>query len=99
MASAIEKTTLSTLREDCKSEEEAMADEQDNENIARAGKDSLDDFEGDESLFGEFWTFLMENKVWWITPCVVILSVVVLFIVITAVTGGGPIAPFIYTLF
>ena len=54
--------------------------------------------EGD-SLFREFWTFLMENKVWWITPTVVILLLVLAFIIVTAVTGGGPMAPFIYTLF
>lgn len=44
----------------------------------------------------EFWKFLMENKIWWITPTVVIL--VGLFALI-AFTQGGAIAPFIYALF
>jgi len=61
---------------------------------------SLDDgLETEDSIFKEFWTFLMENKIWWITPTVLILSLVIGFIIITAVTGGGPIAPFIYTFF
>jgi hypothetical protein len=65
------------------------------------GGTALDELESGEenSLFKEFWIFLMENKVWWITPTVLILLLVISFIIITAVTGGGPMAPFIYTLF
>jgi hypothetical protein len=44
----------------------------------------------------EFWKFLMENKVWWITPMVVILVGLVFLIY---VTQGDAIAPFVYTLF
>jgi len=53
----------------------------------------------DESLVKEFFTFLMENKIWWITPTVLILLAVVGIVAISLVTGGGPMAPFIYTLF
>lgn len=45
---------------------------------------------------GEFWKFLMENKIWWITPTVVILLGLVALI---AFTSGGAIAPFVYALF
>ena len=65
------------------------------------GGTALDELESGEenSLVKEFWIFLMENKVWWITPTVLILLLVISFIIITAITGGGPMATFIYTLF
>lgn len=44
----------------------------------------------------DFWTFLMENKVWWITPTVVILLGLVLLI---ALTADNALAPFVYALF
>lgn len=44
----------------------------------------------------EFWKFLMENKIWWITPIVVIL--LALFALIFLTQGEG-IAPFVYALF
>lgn len=44
----------------------------------------------------EFWKFLMENKIWWITPIVVILLGLVLLI---WSTDGSAIAPFVYALF
>ena len=44
----------------------------------------------------DFWKFLMENKIWWITPTVVILLALVALI---AFTDGGAIAPFVYALF
>lgn len=44
----------------------------------------------------EFWKFLMENKIWWITPTVLVL---VLLIGLIVMTSDGAIAPFIYTLF
>ena len=45
-------------------------------------------------LFGELWTFAMENKAWWLIPLVLIL----LLIGILAMTGQGLSLPFIYTL-
>jgi hypothetical protein len=69
------------------------------ENTESTAHQSLEELEGNDSLLKEFWTFLMENKIWWITPTVLILLLVFGFIIITAVTGSGPMAPFIYTLF
>ena len=71
------------------------------EELKKNEETALDELEsgGENSLFKEFWIFLMENKVWWITPTVLILLLVISFIIITAITGGGPMAPFIYTLF
>ena len=67
------------------------------------GQDALDgegiDSEGNDSLLKEFWTFLMENKIWWITPTVVILLLVLGFIMVSRYTDGGAVAPFISTLF
>ena len=57
-----------------------------------------DELDSEYSLVGEFLAFLRENKVWWITPTVLILLLVVGFIIMTAVSGEG-VAPFIYTLF
>jgi len=45
---------------------------------------------------GNFWRFLMENKVWWITPTVLVL---VLLIALIMMTSEGQIAPFVYSLF
>jgi len=47
------------------------------------------------SLWSEFWSFLKENKKWWLLP---ILLVVLLFVAL-ALFSGSPVAPFIYTLF
>jgi len=47
-------------------------------------------------MLRDFWRFLMENKLWWITPTVVIFLAL---IALVYMTGDGAIAPFIYTLF
>jgi hypothetical protein len=59
-----------------------------------------DDFEtaarqAPSGLFGEFWTFLRQNKKWWLLP---ILAVLLLFGLLI-VASATPLAPFIYTLF
>ena len=43
----------------------------------------------------EFWSFIRENKKWWMVPIVVVL---LLFGVLLLLSGTG-VAPFIYTLF
>ncbi|MEW6744883.1 MAG: DUF5989 family protein [Planctomycetota bacterium] len=48
------------------------------------------------SLVGQFFSFLWENKIWWITPTVLIL---VLLAVVVYLTSGSSIAPFFYALF
>jgi hypothetical protein len=46
-------------------------------------------------LVGEFWSFLRQNKKWWLLP---ILMVIFLFGVLVFLSGTA-VAPFIYTLF
>ena len=43
----------------------------------------------------EFWDFLRYNKKWWLTPIVLVLLLVSVFLFLAS-TGA---APFIYTLF
>jgi len=47
------------------------------------------------SLAREFWEFLRENKMWWMTP-IVIVALLLTALVVLGSTGA---APFIYTLF
>ena len=47
------------------------------------------------SLFEEFFTFIIENKAWWMIPIVAVFAIVGLLLLLTS-TGA---APFIYTLF
>ncbi len=47
-------------------------------------------------IVSEYFTFLKENKKWWLLPIVTILLLLGLLIVLT---GGSALAPFIYTIF
>ncbi len=47
------------------------------------------------SLPREFWDLLRHNKKWWLTPIILVLLLVGVFLFL-ATTGA---APFIYTLF
>jgi hypothetical protein len=49
----------------------------------------------EESLLGEFLSFLAHNKKWWLLPILVIMLLLGLLIMLSS-TG---VAPFIYTLF
>jgi hypothetical protein len=44
---------------------------------------------------GEFCSFILHNKKWWLTPIIIVLIAVGFL----AVLGGSGVAPFIYTLF
>jgi len=44
----------------------------------------------------DLWGFLKVRKKFWLLPIILVL---VLFGVLTVVTGGSAIAPFIYTIF
>ncbi len=44
---------------------------------------------------GEFCSFILHNKKWWLTPIILVLILVGFL----AVLGGSGVAPFIYTLF
>ena len=46
-------------------------------------------------FFREFWTFIRENKMWWIVPIVFVL----LLLGVIVWLGGTSAAPFIYTIF
>jgi hypothetical protein len=48
-----------------------------------------------ESLLGEFWLFMSENKKWWLLP----ILLVMLLMGALMVLGSTGAAPFIYTLF
>jgi len=48
-----------------------------------------------ESLVGEFWSFLAHNKKWWLMPIVVVMLLLGVLILLSGSAG----APFIYTLF
>jgi len=48
-----------------------------------------------ESLLSEFWSFLAQNKKWWLLPIMIVLLLLgTLFLLSTTAA-----APFIYTLF
>ena len=50
------------------------------------------------NIVSEFYLFIRQNKVYWLTP--IILAVILLAgIIILGALGGGAAAPFIYTLF
>jgi len=48
-----------------------------------------------ESLLGDWWCFLKQNKKWWLIPILFILLAFGLLIILS----GTGLAPFIYTLF
>ncbi len=47
-------------------------------------------------IIKEFFIFLKEEKLWWITPIVVVLLLLSLFIFLTE---GSAVLPFIYAVF
>ncbi len=47
------------------------------------------------SFVGEMVAFLMDNKKWWLLPIVLMMLAMGGLVVL----GGGPLAPYIYTLF
>ena len=47
-------------------------------------------------LLKEFWAFLKERKIWWITPIVVFLMLLGALIIFTQ---GSAVGPFVYALF
>jgi len=46
-------------------------------------------------FFAEFVDFLLHNKKWWLTPIILVLLLLGLFIIL----GGSAAGPFVYTLF
>ena len=48
------------------------------------------------ALFREFWLYLRQRKVWWITPIFVVLLALSIFVV---TVESSAVLPFIYALF
>jgi hypothetical protein len=62
-------------------------------------KDSQDEFlqaatEPERGLVAEFVAFMAENKMWWLTPILVVFGLLGVLLIL----GATGIAPFIYTL-
>jgi uncharacterized protein DUF5989 len=51
--------------------------------------------QGRSGFVAEFWSFLKENKKWWLLPIVLALLLVTVLVLLS----GSAAAPFIYTLF
>jgi hypothetical protein len=51
--------------------------------------------QGQATILGEFFDFLLHNKKWWLTPIVLVILIVGLLTVL----GSSAAAPFIYTLY
>ncbi|MFT6177987.1 MAG: hypothetical protein ACJAQT_000625 [Akkermansiaceae bacterium] len=46
-------------------------------------------------FFSEFWSFLRQNKKWWLTPILIVLFLLIALVIISQT----PLAPFIYPFF
>jgi len=55
----------------------------------------LADLGASQSLLGEFWDFIKHNKLWWMTPIIVVLLAMVAFILFAE---SSPVLPFIYAM-
>ena len=51
--------------------------------------------EEDRGLISEFVMFMAENKMWWLTPILIVFGLLGVLLVL----GATGVAPFIYTLF
>jgi hypothetical protein len=51
-----------------------------------------------KGIVSEFYSFITENKAYWLTPIIIAVLLLAGIIVLGAL-GGGAAAPFIYTLF
>jgi uncharacterized protein DUF5989 len=49
-----------------------------------------------QSFFGELWLFMKQEKKWWLTPILLILIGMSIFIILTE---SSAVMPFIYALF
>ena len=49
-------------------------------------------------IVSEFYSFIRENKAYWMTPIILVVLLLAGLLVLGALSGGAA-APFIYTLF
>lgn len=47
------------------------------------------------SLLADFWDFIVHEKVWWMTPIILVLLAMIAFILFAE---ASPVLPFIYAL-
>ena len=55
----------------------------------------LEQLNKNQSLLGEFWTFIKQEKLWWMTPIILVLLAMVGFILFAE---SAPVLPYIYAL-
>ena len=48
-----------------------------------------------QNILAEFWDFILHEKIWWMTPLLLFLLIMVGFILFVE---ASPVLPFIYTL-
>jgi hypothetical protein len=65
---------------------EGKLDNRDNEFLQAAGQQ-------DRGLIAEFWAFMAENKMWWLTP----ILIVFLLLGVLLILGATGVAPFLYS--
>lgn len=71
-----------------------MSDKQDDE--SQSDEEFLQAAQEEErGLVAEFVMFMAENKMWWLTPILVVFGLLGVLLVL----GATGVAPFIYTLF
>ncbi len=69
--------------------EPSERDPKDDEDFLQAAKQQ------ERGLVSEFVMFMAENKMWWLTPILVVFGLLGVLLVL----GATGVAPFIYTLF
>lgn len=69
--------------------EQGNDDNQKNDDFLQAAQ------EEERGLVSEFVMFMAENKMWWLTPILVVFGLLGVLLVL----GATGVAPFIYTLF
>ncbi len=73
-----------------------MSDPHDQDDRSSSAEDFAQQAEqASRSLVREFWDFLRHNKKWWLTPIILVLLFVGVFLILAS-TG---LAPFIYPFF
>lgn len=59
---------------------------QENEFLKAAGQE-------ERGLIAEFWSFMAENKIWWLAPILIVFLLVGVLLVI----GAGPMSAWLYS--
>ena len=73
-----------------------MAEQTNEQNDGAKNDDFLNAAQdGERGLVAEFVMFMAENKMWWLTPILIVFGLLGVLLVL----GATGVAPFIYTLF